>query len=156
MGSDVVRSKGRGRRKGELGFTLPEVLVTIVILGILLAIASGTWFGVIESRRVDAAANQVASDLRLAHTRATNRLESWEVILAPGTTYSVGPAGSPQTRTLPDGTVSATNAAITFNANGSASPAGSGTITVRVAAEGDASNFRDIEVNTATSRVEIG
>lgn len=54
-------------RSEERGFTLPEVLITIVIMGIVFAIASSAWFGVVDSRRVDAAANQLASDLRKAH-----------------------------------------------------------------------------------------
>lgn len=59
---------------GEGGFTLSEVMIVIVIMGILFGIATSTWFGVIESRKVDSGTNQVASDLRLAHTSATNRL----------------------------------------------------------------------------------
>lgn len=70
-------------RKDERGFTLPEVLVTIAILGILIAIAIILWLGILEQRRVDAAANQLASDLRLAHTRATNQLTDWRVVLYP-------------------------------------------------------------------------
>ena len=58
---------------------MPEVLITIVLLGILLGIASSTWFGVVESRTVASAANQLASDLRLANTRATNQLTDWRV-----------------------------------------------------------------------------
>ena len=140
----------------ERGFTLPEVLIVIALMGILFAIASSSWFGVIESRRVDTAANQLASDLRLAHTRATNRLQDWQVALTSGSsTYTIGPAGSPATRSLPDGAVSGTDAVITFSARGSASPAGGGTITVRVQAVNNASNSRDIEVNAATSRVKI-
>ncbi len=76
--TNVIRARG-----DERGFTLPEVLTTIAILGILLAIAMAIWNSVIEARRVDAAANQVASDMRLAHTRATNQLIEWQVILAP-------------------------------------------------------------------------
>jgi prepilin-type N-terminal cleavage/methylation domain-containing protein len=63
--------------------TLPEVMTTVAILGILLAIAGAIWLSVIEARRVDAAANQLASDMRLAHTRATNQLTDWRVVLAP-------------------------------------------------------------------------
>lgn len=74
---------GKTYWRDERGFTLPEVLVTIAILGILLAIAIIVWLGLLESRRVDAAANQLASDLRLAHTSAANQLTDWRVVLVP-------------------------------------------------------------------------
>ena len=83
IGLDIVRRNRHGRRKGERGFTLPEVMITIVILGILFGIASANWSSVVESRTVDSAANQLASDLRLAHARSTNQLADWRVILLP-------------------------------------------------------------------------
>jgi prepilin-type N-terminal cleavage/methylation domain-containing protein len=142
--------------RDERGFTLPELMVAIAILGILAAIAIPVWWGVSESRALDSAANQVAADLRLAHTGATNRLQSWQVVFTSGSpTYTVGPAGSPTTRTLPDGTVAATSATLTFSPRGSVAPADGSTTTVRVAAAGDPANDRDIEVNTSTSMVEI-
>ena len=70
----------QGAWEDERGFTLIEVIVTIIIMGIVFAIASSIWFGVVESRRVDSATNQLAADLRLAHTRATNRLEDWQAV----------------------------------------------------------------------------
>src|SRR5215212_12210043 len=72
-------------------------------MGIVFAIASSTWFGLAESRRVDSAANQVVADLRLAHTQATNRLtdSSFVVPSADSTTYQVGPPGDLDTMTLP-------------------------------------------------------
>jgi prepilin-type N-terminal cleavage/methylation domain-containing protein len=73
---------GRLRRE-EQGFTLPEVLTTIAILGILIAIAVMIWLGLLEQRRVDAATNQLVSDLRLAHNSATNQLTDWRVVLVP-------------------------------------------------------------------------
>ena len=76
-------------RQGERGFTIVEVLVTIVLMSIILGIASSTWFGVVESRAVDSASNQLVGDLRLAHTSATNQLASWRVV------YNAG--GSPVT-----------------------------------------------------------
>lgn len=71
-------------RINQQGFTLPEVLITIVILGILFAIASSSWLSLVESRRVTAATNQLAADMRLAHSKSVNGLASWRVILVPG------------------------------------------------------------------------
>jgi prepilin-type N-terminal cleavage/methylation domain-containing protein len=70
----VLRKRLANIIGAERGFTLPEVMITIVIMGILAAIAVPSWFGVVEGRNVDSATNQLASDLRLAHTSATNRL----------------------------------------------------------------------------------
>lgn len=74
-------------RRGKKNFTLPEVLSTIIIMGIIFSIASSSWFEVVESRRVTAATNQLAADMRLAHSKSVNGLASWRVVLVPG----VGP-----------------------------------------------------------------
>jgi len=71
-------------RRDEHGFTLPEVMVVIAILGILVAIGVITWLGILEQRRVDAAINQLAADLRLAHTSAANQLTDWRVVYTEG------------------------------------------------------------------------
>jgi len=74
-----VRVLGRDQH----GFTLPEALTVIAIIGVLVAIAVIVWLGILERRRVDAAANQLAADLRLAHTSATNQFADWRVVLVP-------------------------------------------------------------------------
>jgi prepilin-type N-terminal cleavage/methylation domain-containing protein len=80
----------QGALEDERGFTLNEVMVTIIIMGILSSIAISTWFHVIESRRVDTATNQLAADLRQAHTTATNRLAPQVVNLSAGSSaYSM-------------------------------------------------------------------
>jgi len=71
----------QGAWEDERGFTLAEVIATIVIMGIVGTIATTYWFDFAESRRVDSATNQLVSDLRLAHTRATNQLAGWRVML---------------------------------------------------------------------------
>lgn len=79
----TMRSRFARARYDEQGFTLPEVLTTIAILGILIAIAIVIWLGLLERWRVETAANQLAADMRLAHTSATNQLTDWRIVLAP-------------------------------------------------------------------------
>lgn len=57
-----------------------ELLAVVVIMGILAAIAIPSWFGIIEQRAVDSAANQLVADLRLAHSSATNQLAPWRLV----------------------------------------------------------------------------
>ena len=153
MGIDRARAL-----EGRAGIYLPEVLITIVLMGIVFAIASSTWFGTIESRRVDSATNQVASDLRLAHSSAANRLKDYQVVVpnSPSSTYQIGPSGGTlSTRTLPEGTEIAAATTITFKASGEAvvtSGAGS-PITVRSST--NASNDHTVEFNAATSRIKV-
>jgi type IV fimbrial biogenesis protein FimT len=144
--------KHHASQDGEEGFTLPEVLITVVLIGIVMAIASSSWLGVVESRAVDSATNQLVADLRLAHSTATNRLTPWEVSLsANSSTYTVGPTGAPQARTLPEDVKTSDAATYTFNADGSVSTASP--TAFAVTKDGDPSH--NIELNTATSRVKI-
>jgi prepilin-type N-terminal cleavage/methylation domain-containing protein len=76
----------------EHGFTLWELMIVIIIMGILSAIASSTWFGAIESRQVDSATSQLAADLRQAHSKAINRLQPQTLTLTTGSSqYTVLP-----------------------------------------------------------------
>lgn len=160
---------------------MPEVMITIIILGILAGIAIPSWWSVVESRRVDSATNQLVADLRLAHSKASSRLTVYRVCFPSNSvTYQIGlqtgPGTEPcavslETRTLPDGTQTGTApvtpAAIAFCAdgsmeapptgtvcpNGTASPSLTGTTTITVGSDGDPST--NIEVNKATSRVKV-
>jgi prepilin-type N-terminal cleavage/methylation domain-containing protein len=162
----------QGAWQHEHGFTLIEVMVTIIIMGIVFAIASSTWFKVAESRRVDSATNQVVADLRLTHSQATNRLTDSNFVVPsdivpdgvdPLSTYQVGPAGDLVSRTLPgddQGTpktkiFAATT--ITFHSDGRAEidPAGDINITVTTTDDDPDEPFHTINVNTVTSRVTI-
>jgi prepilin-type N-terminal cleavage/methylation domain-containing protein len=124
-----ARQKIFGVREDEGGYTLPEVLTAVAIMSIILVIGVIVLLALLERWRVEAAADQFAADLRLAHTRATEQLTDWRVVFmddgtplsscssadycmvklnfpygaddpAPALDDSVGPA----LRELPDGT----------------------------------------------------
>lgn len=161
-------------RDSEGGFTLPEVLITIAILGILVAIAVPTWQSVVEGRRVDSATNQFASDLRLAHSRATNQLNNWEVRYTVGSSsYELVPdGGTAISRTLPENTVVSAaevkdvsdNGVVVFAPDGRADPGagmtfddaggdGDGEIDIEVTEDGDPT--QSMSIARPTSRIEI-
>lgn len=148
-----ARQWTKNLRKDQCGFTLPELLVTIAIMGILLAIAIIIWLGILEQRRVDAAANQFAADLRLAHAKATNQLTDWRVVYTVGernyklvklnAPYDGSGAATPSvdtgatiSRSLPDGTK-------ILSSNNAADPSNSGTVSPSAAG-----NTNTIEFNS--------
>jgi type IV fimbrial biogenesis protein FimT len=148
-------------------------MVIVIIMGVVLSIASFTYFGAVESRRVDSATNQVVADLRLAHTQAKNRLIDTSFVVPadavppgfdPLSTYQVGPPEDPEdidTMTLPGGdqgvpmTKFGVPTTITFHSDGSAEidPAGNITVTTTDGDPDDPSHT--INVNTVTSRVKV-
>jgi len=152
--------------QSERGFSLMELLFVIIIMGIVFSAASSMWFGAIESRRVDSATNQVVSDLRRAHTSATNRLEDWHVEMdVDSSTYEIGPPAALETRTLlgmegadAGAPVTDTTLTIVFEPDGSASatpapPVGSPIAFGVHSLDGCPSDT--IEINTVTSRIEV-
>ena len=148
----------QGAREDQRGFTLVEVLVVIILMGIVFAIASSTWFGMIDSRRVDSATNQVAADLRAAHTRATNRLADYSfVVPADGSsTYEIGPSGGAlDTQDLPEGTQIASATTIVFKANGEAQVTSGAPSPVRVELSKDTTNHHTVQFNSVTSRIQV-
>jgi Tfp pilus assembly protein FimT len=62
---------------------MPELLTASAILCVLLAIAVVVFLALLERWRVEAAAKQLAADMRLAHDNATNRLTDRRVVLVP-------------------------------------------------------------------------
>ena len=69
--------------EGERGYTLPEILTAVTIMGIVLAVGIIVLLALLERWRVEAAADQFAADLRLAHTRANEQLTDWRVVFMP-------------------------------------------------------------------------
>ena len=65
------------------GYKLPEVLTAVAIAGALAAISVIIFLALLERWRVEAAADQLAADMRLAHANATQQLADWRVVLMP-------------------------------------------------------------------------
>jgi prepilin-type N-terminal cleavage/methylation domain-containing protein len=173
----------RAQLENQGGFTLFEVMITIIIMGIVFAIASSTWFGVVESRRVDSATNLMVSDLRLAHMKSTNRLVKWAVVkdlsslsvdpavlalVPPADYYLVRIPNPPETiaasditagRELPEGTqIDTATFNVRFNPSGTVEPIGGSGLTVTVGSEdGDVDSGPEHEINliAATSLVQV-
>ena len=162
---------GRQRNcRDERGFTLLEVMATIIVMGILFTIATFTWTRAAEVRRVDSASNQVVADLRLAHTQATNRLTDSSFVVPadsvpagvdPLSTYQVGPPGDLDTMRLPgdDQGIPKTKilaaTTITFHSDGRADINPAGDITVTTTDDDPSDPCNRITINSITSRVKV-
>lgn len=85
------------RQKQLLGFTLPEMMVTVAILGILTAIAAPSFTGMLERRRLVSAAEAIMSDLRWARGEAIKRNDDVTVTFTDGATwaYEINTATNP-------------------------------------------------------------
>ena len=156
-------------REGERGVTMLELMIVITVMGVLFAIASSTWFGAVESRRVDSATSQLAADLRQAHSKAINRLQPQTVETFTGSSqYTMTGVANPvdlDEDSAANVVVVNPGVTVAFCPNGSAeippatpvcSAAPSGpatTITVRSAT--DASKNHTIHINPVTSRVRV-
>jgi prepilin-type N-terminal cleavage/methylation domain-containing protein len=162
----------QGALEDESAFTLIEVIVTIILMGIVFAIASSFWFGLVEDRRVNSATNQMVSELHFAHTSATNRLQSWEVDLRPvdvppedrNVSYRVAPLCEdpcaeppPPPSRLEEGTEftpGMEGVRVVFQPDGGAEVNGAGNLEIRSAAA-DGDPCHEIDINEATSRVRV-
>lgn len=174
----TCQCRGRQLWSEGSGFTLPELLIIILIIGIVSTIGTVSWLNVTEGRRVDSATNQLAADLRQAHSKATNRLTDHVVSQNPsglGVVVPPVPVGQPPpdyyvveirnpiassvvtSRDLPGTTQLAptTPLGIRFVPDGSAVVLGGAASTVTVRSGGDPTNDHDLVITPSTSRVQI-
>jgi prepilin-type N-terminal cleavage/methylation domain-containing protein len=78
--SHRLRARGRG---GARGFTIPELLAVVIIIGVFSALASPRFIDAMIDRRVNSAAMEVSGIFRLARTRALGRGTAVMVRWAP-------------------------------------------------------------------------
>jgi len=91
---------GRNHCRNSAGFTLIEMMATISVAAILMAIAMPRFFAVLPGLRLNDAARQVATDLQLARMRAISQNNTNAVTFNTGTgVYSF--TLSPDTYNIP-------------------------------------------------------
>lgn len=77
---------GRPRRtSGEAGFSLIELMVTILVLGILLGIAALAYAGITRESALSGAAKQVEGVMKRAQTSASQENVTYTVTFYPNT-----------------------------------------------------------------------
>ncbi len=81
-------------RKGDQGFTLLELIVTVLVLGILSSIAAPSWLAFINNQRVRTVNDRVLQSLRSAQSEAKRTKRDITV------TFNPTPATDPPTVTI--------------------------------------------------------
>ena len=72
-------------RKGDNGYTLIELIVVVILLGVLASIAAPGWLGFINRQRVRTVNDRVFQSLRLAQSEAKRTKREVTVTFNPGT-----------------------------------------------------------------------
>lgn len=75
-------------RLRQAGFTLPELLITIAILSILMAMAVPSLQDVIDRKRVQGATEGLYADMQFAKSEAVKRGISMRIVTTSGSPWS--------------------------------------------------------------------
>lgn len=136
-------------KKKNLGFTMVELMITIVIIAILATLAAPSFTAILANTRIRATAQALTDGLQLARAEAIRRNERVRLVLAANSGWSViTNAGSTlQTRPAAE---SGNNISLTFTPNNATS------VTFnalgRVVANADASaTLTQVEIDVPTS-----
>ena len=68
----------RYARHRQAGFTLLEILVIVVMVGILAAIAAPSWLQYVANRQVEAVRDEIYQGIQQAQTQAITQRSTWQ------------------------------------------------------------------------------
>lgn len=68
------------RMKKYAGFTLIEMLMVVVVIGIVASVSAPTFRGYMMSQRISAASRQLVTNLRFARLRSVDERNPWVVL----------------------------------------------------------------------------
>ena len=132
LAHDLLGSSPEGS-DGRRGFSLPELLVVLAILGLSIALVVPLVSHEVRRARIRGAVPQFVADLRVARTIAvsTRQTVNVQVVTDPGNEYVYQDARGKQWRiVLPEGIriLSSSPSPIAFRKDGSVPPNGSMTV----------------------------
>lgn len=113
----------------QRGFTLVELMIVIVLLGIVSSIAMPNFVQFIQNNQVQAQTDELASFIQYARSQAVAKRASYEIKVVSSEKWTVGPTGGAVERELeikPDKAavthnLTGTPPTLTFSGNGTAS-----------------------------------
>jgi type IV fimbrial biogenesis protein FimT len=133
----VISMKRRSRaRRHVLGFTLLELMVTVLILAVLAGLGTANFSSIIGATRVRAAALDLSSDLSFARSEAIKRNGDVAIARTGGewafgwSITASGGAVTLRTRNAMPVGISSSATATTFVFNGAGRVGGTGSITI--------------------------
>ncbi len=77
----LLNPKNLFNHHDDSGFTLLEVLVTVVLIGILGGLAAPSWLSFVDIQRLNTAQGEVYSAIRQAQSQATKEKSTWQFSL---------------------------------------------------------------------------
>lgn len=109
-------------RSGARGFTIVEVMITLVVLGVLITFGAPSFAEWLQNQKTRSAADAVLNGLQVARAEAVqrNKAVQFKLTAVPNSSWAVAESTSGtviQTRSADEGTAAVTLAAVDSGAN---------------------------------------